>query len=365
MKKYIFSKYIFARPKKSKILFYDGTNSFLIKKKLQNYNCSTLHVRGESINVVVLFTMLLNFEFSLKKYIYYYIKFVQPKVVLTFIDNDFNFYTLKKNFPKIIFISVQGGYRSKYRDFFASLKQFKKENKTLKLKADFIFLYGKAMFYEYSKFIKFKPVFFGSYRNNFVPIIKNKQKKRTLLFISQFRTKNILMGNSYNVEVKLLPLIADFCLKNNFKFSILGCSLQHKEDEKIFFSNVLSDKNWNFIERKSLLSNFTIVDKFELITFIDSTLGYESIARKKKIAVFSTRKFNSYPAENFNWALNLKKKGFFYSNEITKKEVFRVLKNVSTINQKKMHKIYSNIFKKTINFNSNNIKLLKIIKKHT
>ena len=100
MKKYIFSKYIFARPKKSKILFYDGINSFLIKKKLKNYNCSTLHVRGESINVVVLFTMLLNFEFSLKKYIYYYIKFVQPKVVLTFIDNDFNFYTLKKKFSK-------------------------------------------------------------------------------------------------------------------------------------------------------------------------------------------------------------------------------------------------------------------------
>ena len=81
--------------------------------------------------------------------------------------------------------------------FFTKLKSLVKNRKLQKLKADYIFLYGSAISAEYLKYIKFKPIFFGSYRNNLVPIIKNKERKNTALFISQFRKNIDLQKKSY------------------------------------------------------------------------------------------------------------------------------------------------------------------------
>ena len=53
MKKYIFTNFVFTRPKKYKILFYDDVNSLLIKKKLNEKDYTTLHVRGEKLNIIV------------------------------------------------------------------------------------------------------------------------------------------------------------------------------------------------------------------------------------------------------------------------------------------------------------------------
>ena len=367
MKKYIFRNFVFTRPKKYKILFYDDVNSLLIKKKLNKKDYTTLHVRGEKLNIIVLIKMFLNFKFNSKNYIYHYIKCVQPKIVITCIDNDYNFYTLKEKFPRIIFIAIQGGYRNQYNDFFTKLKSLKKNKKLQKLKADYIFLYGSAINVEYLRYIKFKPIFLGSYRNNFVPIIKNKEKKNTVLFISSFRQKIYLQNNEFfRIEEKLLPLVQSFCFKYNLKFSIIGSSRVNRHIEKNYFSKILSKNNLSFIKRKSLLSNFKIVDKHELIIFIDSTLGYESIARNKKIAAFCTRINNNFgQTEVFSWAQKLKKKGFFYSDLVSKKEVFRVLKNVTSISKTKWRKNYSKIFEEIMNFDLNNKKLFNIIKKHT
>ena len=43
-----------------------------------------------------------------------YIKICNPKILITFIDNNLIFYKLKKYFPNIYFISVQNGIRTKY-----------------------------------------------------------------------------------------------------------------------------------------------------------------------------------------------------------------------------------------------------------
>ena len=145
MKKYIFSNFEFTRPKKCKILFYDDTNSLLIKKKLKERDYSTLHIRNKNLNIMILIKMFLNFKFNFTNYIYYYIECAQPKIVITCIDNDYNFYTLKEKFPRIIFIAIQGGYRGQHNDFFSKLKDLKKNGRLQKMKVDYIFLYGRAI----------------------------------------------------------------------------------------------------------------------------------------------------------------------------------------------------------------------------
>jgi surface carbohydrate biosynthesis protein len=358
----IHNSFTFSKPKKRKILFYDNINSSLIKKKFHSNDYEILHTRKERLNIIVLIKMLFNF----KNYIYNYIKFVNPKVVLTCVDNDYNFYTLKEKFPNITFIAIQGGYRTQHRDFFVKLNELKKKNLLPKLKADYIFLYGKTISNEYLKYIKFKPILLGSFRNNFVPISKNKEMKKTVLFISQFRKGEHLKNKFFNKEAQLLPIIENFCNKKNLKLFIAGCSQTAQQEEKNYFLKIIPSKSWVFLNRKSLLSNFRIIDKYEIIIFIDSTLGYEALARNKKVAVFSSRKISRLnPTEVFSWSQGIKKKGFFYSNLVSKKEVFRVLNNVSFITKGKWNQKFVNNFREIMSFNYNNKKLFSIIGKYT
>ena len=87
----------------------------------------------------------------------------------------------------------------------------------------------------------------------------------------------------------LLKLIAIYFSNSNKKINIL---LKNKDNEgqikemefykKYFKSNCIFIKtNKNKKERST-----EIVDKFENIIFTDSTLGYEAISRKKKVAIF-------------------------------------------------------------------------------
>jgi len=91
----------------------------------------------------------------------------------------------------------------------------------------------------------------------------------------------------------------------------------------------------------------------------------EAIARNKKMAVFSTRKTQlSDPGSPFGWPKAINKNGFFYSNTISEKEVFKVLKNTFSCSNGTWRKKTTKIFEGIINYNFNNKKFFKIINKH-
>ena len=65
---------------------------------------------------------------SSKKFgsLYLYLhKKTDPKIIITFVDNNFYFYTLKINFQKIKFIVIQNGYRFFKDDIFGYLRSNK------------------------------------------------------------------------------------------------------------------------------------------------------------------------------------------------------------------------------------------------
>ena len=99
----------FTLPRSNKILIYDAENSDFIIKFFKKEQCAILHTRFEQINILVLFVSI--FKFQKKKlstkYVYTYIKLVNPKVIITFIDNRLSFYELKKHFNNIKIICIQ------------------------------------------------------------------------------------------------------------------------------------------------------------------------------------------------------------------------------------------------------------------
>ena len=98
-----FLKIIFSislLPEKKKILLFD-TNSIEIMYNI-NEPFNILYTRGEKFYLWPMIKTLLKFNFSLLGYYKEAIYLLDPKLIITTIDNNFIFYNLKKYFKNKI-----------------------------------------------------------------------------------------------------------------------------------------------------------------------------------------------------------------------------------------------------------------------
>ena len=79
---------------------------------------------------------------------------------------------------------------------------------------------------------------------------------------------------------------------------------------------------------------YNIVDTAKIVISLDSSLGYEALARKNVVCFFSLRP-NKYPtnSSNFGWPQKkISARGPFWTNSENYNEVKRVLNNAQKIN---------------------------------
>ena len=104
------------------------------------------------------------------------------------------------------------------------------------------------------------------------------------------------------------------------------------------------------------------MDKFENIIFTLSTMGYEAIARKNKVAIFTPK---SFAGSRMNAVIDTpyqkKEHDFFSTQNLTFYEVKRVLNNVSNCNQMDWNKKYYKIIKDQFYFDKDNKKLRNLL----
>ena len=348
-------KFDFKIIKKEKLLIFDTASLELVG----NYKkFEILDVRYEVFNFWILFENFIKLKFTFKDYILAYISKVNPKVVLTFVDNYILFYELKKYFPEVKFIVVQSGYRHKIQ-----LDDFIK-NKKKKLFTDYLFTFGKNSEIFYKKFVRWNHfINLGSYRNNNVKLKKHLEKKK-ILFISQFRARALNKKGDYNVESEIIKIINIFCEEKKIKLFVATSSRNDYLKEKNFLLSKLPEKhNVRLIRKKGQFNNYSLLNKFETIVFVDSTLGYEAIARQKKIVAISCRKESGKTLRPFGFPAIKSNKGFFFTNLCTKKEIFRVLNNVYNLPKKQWLRNYQKKLNIFMSFNKDNIILRKTINK--
>ena len=171
-------------------------------------------------------------------------------------------------------------------------------------------------------------------------------------------------SNDLNVESQIIKIINIFCKKKKIKLFLAISSRKNYLEEKNFLLSELPEKhNVRVIRKKRRFDNYSLVNKFEIIVFADSTLGYEAIARKKKIVAISCRKEKGKIIAPFGFPTIKSNKAFFFTNFGTKKEIFRVLNNVYSLPKKKWLKKYQKKLNVFMSFNKDNIKLKKTINK--
>ena len=350
-------KFDFRKIKKEKLLIFD-TVSLELAGNYKKFE--VLDVRYEVFNFWVLLENFIKLKFTFKDYILTYISKVNPKVVLTLVDNYILFYELKRYFPEIKFIVVQSGYRHKIQ-----LDDFIK-NKKKKLFTDYLFTFGKNSEIFYKKFVRWNHFFnLGSSRNNNVKLEKNLETKK-ILFISQFRARDMNKEDDYNVESEIIKIINIFCERKKIKLFVATSSKNDYFKEKNFLLSKLPEKhNVRLIRKKGQFNNYSLLNKFETIIFVDSTLGYEAIARQKKIVAISCRKEKGKILRPFGFPAIKRSRGFFFTNACTKKEILRVLNNVYNLPKKQWLRNYQKKLNIFMSFNKDNIILRKTINKLT
>ena len=357
IKKIIKIKLLFQLPKKNFLLLYDELHSPTLKEIVKK-NFNVLKTREIEIYFWIFLKQIIFLDFKFSTYCKNYIKYTSPKIIITFNDRKHQFYRLKDSFKHINFISVQNGVHDP--SFF---KRYNFEN----FNCDYFFVLNKHFITSYKKYINSKYVVLGNFQNNIVKINKLNSNDNFLL-ISQFfkPEKNIKL---YNFYLKLLKFINLYFLKSNKKIHILLKRKDHTQKEEIEFYKKIFKSNCIFQKSNNWKESYQILDKFENILFMHSTLGYESIARKKKVAIFSPSKvsINSSSKEVnfkywFGWPAPYQKKyNFFSSKNLSYNEVKRVINNIKNCSQLTWEKKYYRILKNQLYLNKYNSKLKKII----
>jgi surface carbohydrate biosynthesis protein len=222
----LFSKFRFLPPPKKKYLFYDGCfNQFFIKKIFPKKSYSILYTRSEIFNLFIIIKNFLSLKFSLVEYFETYIKYVAPNFIITFIDNNINFFKLKLP-DNIIKISVQSAWRSSFDD---NIINFGKNYYKKKLKTNFYLTYNKNIGKIYSKFLDGKNISIGSFQSNATKVLKRK-KIFDILYISSWSNihDNFLIGNKLSwldfdkPQKNLVQHLYNYSSKYKKKLYILG-----------------------------------------------------------------------------------------------------------------------------------------------
>jgi surface carbohydrate biosynthesis protein len=338
------TKKVWRKPKSAKVIIYDRAGSELFLQYLCQDHIEILDTRGESINIFILFRCLFK-GLNITNYEATYIKFVSPDVAITFIDNNPKFYVLKNIKPNMVTVFVQNGQRSEVGDIFGQLEAAK-ERKKADYRVDHMLCFGNAVGQKYSAYISGNINPIGSFINNMTNKIEAGSQPNSVLFISQYRSPPasydipmfyngddaIYWDSFYSSEVLILPQLYSFCQERGLNLRICGCSTSNSFSEEQFFKNILGDGGWEYIPRSSGHSSYVHVDQASYIITIDTTLGYEALARGKKVATFAIRgKAINAIDYNFGWPKLLPDNGPFWTNYFSEEEFIRIMNYITTV----------------------------------
>ncbi|MDB2515316.1 hypothetical protein N9X11_02825, partial [Candidatus Pelagibacter bacterium] len=306
------SEWHFNTPPRKNIVIYDSLRSESLVKYFNKNSIFILRCRRETLVWKIFIKSIILDGFNWKyfeSYIILLLKEVKPKYIFSLLDNDPKLYQLKFFLPNSKVISIQNGYRGYKKDIFNIVKKIKNPKK--KFRIDKLFVFNKSIGLLYKKFLDCNPVEIGSFRNNSL-IFKKKKENNQLLFISEYKDKNQFnsdkeFNNFFKAEKLLIPFLYNYCKKNKIKFVICGRS--NAQNELNFYKKLIPNNDWKFLEKTNSYSSYKFINSSKIIVFISSTLGYEAMARNKKIAAFTIRSnYSKLINHRFGWPIKFSNK---------------------------------------------------------
>jgi surface carbohydrate biosynthesis protein len=217
------------------------------------------------------------------------IDIIDPKIVITFIDNGSKMSFLQNVFPDKLIISVQNGFRVDKQEIFKLTK-----DKNYKLPVYFGF--GD---YDYDLMVKQevqvkKYIPTGSLK---LGLFLNKCNGKFLensgiCFISQYRygvinSADYICQRFVELSENVYNLTKNFCMENNYNCKVAMVSEKNMErynKEVNFFQKAFDSKSVQLIpNNKKQLKSYETAYSSEVLVAMDSTLSFEMFGCGKKI----------------------------------------------------------------------------------
>ena len=151
---------------------------------------------------------------------------------------------------------------------------------------DHFFVYNNYYKEKLKKIIKSNFHVVGNIKNNFVNIDNSKINK-DFLYISSYRKNS---KKRMQLEKKILGFITLYLDSMGKQLHILTRSknlIDYKEEIK-YFDKIITNK-CIFKKTTNWKQSYNIIDNYQNIVFMFSSLGYEAIARKKRLRFFQLR----------------------------------------------------------------------------
>ena len=354
------------KPSCKKLLIYDRAGTEQLINFFDKDDIIFLDVRftnNKSLNFYIIIKLILKLKLSQKNYKNEFIKYSDPKYVLSLTDTNFGYLKLKKKFPNIIFILIQRSWRLNIENQIIPLKNrnmiSKRENEI-----DYFIVFNKAVGREFDKICKANYLDFGSFTNNNINILQKKKKYKYLLI---GRNTDIQSSHSYwskyfEMENRFYKKFFEYFRKNNKEpIHILGKSFDTSKAIK-FYDKLLGKGSYIYIPRSQ--SSYDIMGTANYIFGSTSTLLYEALSRNFKVGVFSvTGRFKKLESSKFGWPTKLKEKGEFWTNSFETEEIDRVVTFIETVNNIKWKKLVYKRMNNILKYDRNNSRFISFSKK--
>ncbi len=322
-----FSKKTFALPPHSQVLVYDGAGSRHLSRLLDPLQPPVLSIRGEELNLAVLLRALLRRGGIANAYEDCFIEAVKPQLILTFIDNSPRFYLLADRHPAVRTMFVQNGWRGGLWDVFHSTLN-RTPPQLERRRVDVMCTYGAAIGREYQRHMRGRAVATGSFLCNEYPIAQDRVKSRRIAYISIYTGSH----NAIEQAVALaLPEVLRYAQARGIPLVVVGRSDRAAEQQ--YYSDLLGD-GFEFRKRDAQHSSYKYLDESEVSVSIDSSLGYETVARGNKNAFFSILGAYTPSHEfNFGWPSEYADEGPFWTNRPDPAAFHRILDHLFAIDE--------------------------------
>jgi surface carbohydrate biosynthesis protein len=349
MPKFNFS---FVSNKRKQVALFDASGIGILNQYIPDHELSVID--AEHLNFFAALCMLAGGKKSLFDYTVVYIKTFKPQYVFTFLDNNVDFYKLAAIFPKVKFIAIQNGLRSNYANqmnhgFFDVLE---KESANNVLSAHAICVLGSNEGEKYSKHIQAKQIITGSLKNNLIGEQIEPKEHFDIVYVSQhapfqipnsevkffFGSKSITASEFYAIEEYIVRFLIARCNRTNQSFAVLGKRSDSSPFEREFFDSAAAPHTVRFIPRTSDASTYEYCNSASLIVTTDSTIGFEFLARGKKVVFLSARidaidhvLSQEVHDTDFGFPLELGASGPFWTNTANESEFERIVASVQTM----------------------------------
>lgn len=321
------------RPGHCDILIFDRVGSEVIRDALPQCRVRVLEVRGESVNLPILLRSIFtghNRHHSVtlaNRYVDEYIRMCLPKLVITFIDNNPGFYSLHSRHPNVKTAFVQNGVRDTQFDLFSHLKR------NPDYFVDRMYTFSNAMSEEYLNRIQGTVLSIGSMKNNAVRVLgETLQTSKRVIWVSQWLGRNEPDGKFSEHDAGCVKAVFDWCSLRNLELAILGRDRERRAEEHAFYREAIGSDDFVFVSSGDA-DVYTEVDASFLVVTVDSTLGYEALARGKRVAFFCYRSTvfgNS--SLNFGWPTIFEAQGEIWTSSTKAVDWAALLTRVADLN---------------------------------